>query len=365
MWTVQEAALAQQAMVMCGSKSIYWNQLVAGIQHALETEPSPEMAGARNAVDCIQFFWLCLLQRSWDESDARLYGWRKWTEANLRTMQWIGWACTQAIWATMCYIVISRLISGHWRLKDEDLDAWFLIALTPTWIIIHLYLTPPLEVVHGRDGFLRDSFVVNINRIRSRDAGDLRDMVFALFGTMKQLGIVLDRPQYTPDVTVAHVYHQFAIRFINWHKTLDLLIEVHYPPPPNAPTWVPDLSKAYSRWDVDKYKTAGDSQPSYWFVDDKTLCTTGQQLGKIQDAWDDPRNSSRRRFVMENTVYIGSSLGPVEIGDLVVLMSGLRVPMVLRDASAGLHVIGLAHVDPFMDGEAWNPQQKLETFTLV
>jgi hypothetical protein len=364
MWTVQEAALAHQPLVMCGSRTIYWNQLVSGIQHASNVERSPEMADARNAVDCIQFFWLCLLHRSWDESDARRYGQRKWSEDSVRTMQRIRRACTQAIWATMLYIV-SRLLSGHWRLANHDLDAWLFIALVPTWIIIYVYFSPPMELVHGRSGLLRGSLVVNINRIRRRDAGDRRDMVFALYGTMEQLGIVQDRPQYMPDMTVAHVYHQFAIRFIYWHKTLDLLTESCYPPPLGAPTWVPDLSRMYNRWDVENCKAAGDSSPDYWFIEDRTLCTTGQRVGRVSDACGDAYNSFRHRFVTEDIGYTGTSPAPVEIGDLVVLVSGLRVPMVLRVTSTGFHVIGLAQVDGIMDGEAWISQLKLEIFTLV
>ncbi|KAK5685756.1 hypothetical protein LTR17_026955 [Elasticomyces elasticus] len=223
---------------------------------------------------------------------------------------------------------------------------------------------PPLELIECRSGLLHDSLVANINRVRSRDAGDQRDKVFALHGTLKTLGIALDAPEYDDRVTVSHVYHRFTARFIEWHQTLDVLIEACYPPPLDAPTWVPDLARPYKRWNIQPSTAAGDSTPDYWFHDARTLCTTGRSLGRISDSQEDLGGPNGHRYFTVAS-YTGSSPAPVETGDLVVLISGLKVPMLLRSVLFGYALIGMAEIQGVMSGEAWNMSQKVETFTLV
>ncbi|KAK5723471.1 hypothetical protein LTR15_005169 [Elasticomyces elasticus] len=364
MWTVQEAALAQAPIVMCGNKSIYWSHLVAGIQRAAVLSPSPDTIAARNAVDCIQFFWLCLVQLSWDRLDARLYSWYRWTRQSVETMAWVRWCWVYATGAAALNVVVRRLLSGHWRVENTDPDAWVFIALIPGCLIIFLCCSPPMELIEGRGGLLHDSLVANINRVRSRDAGDQRDKVFALHGTLKILGIALDAPEYDDRVTVSHVYHRFTTRFIEWHQTLEILIEACYPPPLDAPTWVPDLARPYKRWNTQPFAAAGDSTPDYWFYDATTLCTTGRSLGSISDSREDLSGPNGHRYFAVAS-YTGSSPAPVETGDLLVLISGLKVPILLRSVLFGYAVIGMAEIQGIMSGEAWNMSQKVETFTLV
>jgi hypothetical protein len=365
MWTVQEVALAHEAVVRCGSKSIYWSHLVAGIQHAEKLHPTPATVNAVHAVYCVQFFWLCLLERIQHESDERWYGWFVWTRRSINALRWVQWLWTQALKATVVFIIVRRYFSGHWRLENDDVDAWVLIVLGVSFIPILLYFDPPTELAETRRSLLRDSLVVNINRVRRRDAGDLRDKVFALYGTLRQLNVPLDAPQYAPDVPVPDVYHRFTLCFIEWHRTLDILVEASWPPLSGAPTWVPDLSRPYERWDVHEFKAAGESRPHYWFEGCRNLYTTGLQLGTVSNAWVDHINRDRRRFSTIDREYTGLSPAPLETGDVTILISGVCVPMVLRPRLDGFEVVGMAEVDGIMDGNAWRPASKLEVFKLI
>ena len=366
MWTVQEVALAHEPLVMCGSKSIYWSHLVAGIQHASTLHPTPETVNALHVVHCVQFFWLCLLERIQHESDERWYGWFVWTRRSIHTLRWIQWIWTQALKVTVVYIIVRRYFSGHWRLENHDVDAWVLIVLGVSFMPILLFFDPPMELTETRRTLFGDSLVVNINRVRRRNAGDLRDKVFALYGTLQKLKIPLDAPQYTSDVGVADVYHRFTICFIEWHQKLDILVEASWPPLRGAPTWVPDLSRPYERWDVHKFKAAGESRPHYyWFAGDRNLYTAGLRLGTVSKAWVDHVNRDRHRFSTTDKEYTGLSPAPVETGDVAILISGLCVPMVLRPRLDGFEVVGMAEVDGIMNGEAWRSASNLDIFKLM
>jgi hypothetical protein len=364
MWTVQEVASAFEPLVMCGSKSIYWNHLVVGIQHASKLNPTPETINALHAVQCVQFFWLCLQEQIQCQSEERIYGWLVWTRRSINALQWVQWIWAQALKATAAYIIARRYFSGHWRLENHDVDAWVLIILGFSFIFILLYLEPPMELIDRRS-LLHRGLVFNINRVRRREAEDLRDKVFALYGTLRQLNVPLDAPRYAPDVGVADVYHRFTLCFIEWHEKLDILVEASWPPLPGAPTWVPDLRRPYERWEVHNFKAAGESRPHYWFVGGRNLYTTGLRLSTVVNTWPDHVNRDRRWFSTIDREYTGVSPASIETGDVAILISGLCVPMVLRPQLEGFEVVGMAEVDGIMYGDAWRPTSKLEVFKLI
>lgn len=368
MWTVQEVALAQEPVVMCGSRSIYWSHLVAGIEHATKLDPGPETLNAIHAVKCIQFFWHCLLEQIQHQSDERFYGWFPpflRTRRSINALRWVQWIWANALQATVVFIIVRRYLSGQWRLENHDIDAWVFIVLVFSFIPILLYFNPPMELIETRRSLLRDALVVNINRVRRREAGDLRDKVFALYGTLQRLNVPLDAPQYAPNVSVADVYHRFTLRFVEWHQKLDILVEASWPPLSGAPSWVPDLRRPYERWDVGKFQAAGESRPHYWFVDDRTLYTTGLRLSTVSRTWVDPDKPDKRWLFTMGRAYMGASPAPTEIGDIVVLISGLCVPMVLRPRLEGFEVVGMAEVDGIMNGEAWRPHADRDIFKLI
>ena len=70
-------------------------------------------------------------------------------------------------------------------------------------------------------------------------------------------------------------------------------------------------------------------------------------------------------FVTNEKGYKGITPGPVQAGDLVVLISGLRVPIVLRGVDEGYQVVGMAKVEGIMDGEAWDDEVSKTMFDLV
>lgn len=364
MWTVQEVALAHEPLVMYGSKSIYWSHLVAGIQHASKINRNRETITAMHAVQCVQFFWICLMQQSQHQSDERYYGWFVWTPRWIKAVRWSRWLWSQALKAVTALILVRRYFSGHWRLENHDVDAWVFIILAFSFLPLLLYSNPPDALAPPRS-LLRDALVVNVNRVRRREAQDLRDKVFALYGTLQQLHVPLDAPQYTPEVGVADVYHRFTIRFIDWHQKLDILIEACWPPMKGAPTWVLDLRRAYERWDVEHFHAAGSSRPQYWFEGDRILCTTGLRIGTVLNTFPGRHNPEKRRIFATDTGHVGASPAFVEMGDVAVLVSGLCVPMVLRRGLEGLEVVGMAEVDGIMDGQAWRPSARLEVFRLI
>ena len=70
-------------------------------------------------------------------------------------------------------------------------------------------------------------------------------------------------------------------------------------------------------------------------------------------------------FLTNEKGYEGITPGPVQAGDLIVLISGLRVPMLLRGVGEGYQVIGMAEVKGIMDGEAWDDKVLKTMFDLV
>jgi len=225
-----------------------------------------------------------------------------------------------------------------------------------------IFLDPPEGFAEGRQQPLREALINSINLIRLRSATELRDKVFALYGTFQALGIILDDPEYEHS-TVADVYFRFARRIIEWQKTLDILIEASLPSYPGTPTWVPDLSREYRRWDVQHFKAAKNSAPNFTYLVG-ILRTAGLLVDMVTDSWA-VESEWKFGFVTNEKRYEGITPGPVQAGDLVVLISGLRVPIVLRGVDEGYQVVGMAKVEGIMDGEAWDDEVSKTMFDLV
>lgn len=369
-WTIQEVALASAPLVMCGEKTILWGNLMGGFDIAFEREQEniDTVRAARNAAQCIEILWLCLLQKSWDDSDARFYelaltlfssGSKKETLRRLRVLKEV---CVRTLLVLVVGMAIYRFDRGHWRLENSDWDAWILVILILSLGFIMAFLNPPEEFAEGRQQLLRKALINNINLVRLRGAADLRDKVFALYGAFRALGITLDDPEYEHS-TVADVYFRFARRIIEWQNNLDILIEASLPSYPGAPTWVPDLSREYRRWDVQHFKAAGNSAPNLTYSVG-ILRTAGLLVDMVAETWV-VESKWKSSFLTNEKGYEGISPGPVQAGDLIVLMSGLRVPMVLRGVGEGYQVIGMAEVKGIMDGEAWDDKELKTMFDLM
>ncbi|CAN9171994.1 unnamed protein product [Alternaria alternata] len=189
-WTIQEVALASTPLVMCGEKTILWGNLMGGFDIAFEHEQEniDTVRAARNAAQCIEILWLCLLQKSWDDSDARFYelaltlfssGSKKETLRRLRVLKKV---CVRTLLVLVVTMAIYRFDRDHWRLENSDWDAWILVILIFSLGFIMTFLNPPEQFAEDRQQLLRKALINNINLVRLRGATDLRDKVFALYG---------------------------------------------------------------------------------------------------------------------------------------------------------------------------------------
>lgn len=367
-WTIQEVALASAPLVMCGEKTILWGNLMGGFDIAFKHENTDTIRFARNAAQCIEILWLCLLQKSWDDSDARFYKMALTLfsagskEETLRRFRLLKEACVRTLLVLVVIMVIYRFNRGHWRLENNDWDAWIFVILIFSLLFVMTFLNPPKGFAEGRQQLLREALINNINLVRLRGATELRDKVFALYGTFQALGITLDDPEYGHS-TVASVYFRFARRIIEWQNNLDILIEASLPSYPGTPTWVPDLSRGYRRWEVQHFKAAGNSAPNFTYSVG-ILRTTGLLVDMVTDSWA-VESEWKFGFLTSEKGYEGITPGPVQAGDLIVLISGLRVPMVLRGVGECYQVVGMAEIEGVMDGEAWDDEVFKIMFDLV
>ena len=144
---------------------------------------------------------------------------------------------------------------------------------------------------------------------------------------------------------------------------MDMLIEASLPSYPGTPTWVPDLSREYRRWDVQHFKAAGNSAPNFTYLVG-ILRTAGLLVDMVTETWV-VESKWKSSFLTNEKGYEGITPGPVQAGDLIVLISGLRVPMLLRGVGEGYQVIGMAEVKGIMDGEAWDDKVLKNMFDLV
>lgn len=64
--------------------------------------------------------------------------------------------------------------------------------------------------------------------------------------------------------------------------------------------------------------------------------------------------------------YVGTAPELAQVGDIVVLFAGMKVPHVVRKKGDSYAYVGPAYVHGIMDGEAWKEDPaSLEEFTLV
>lgn len=126
---------------------------------------------------------------------------------------------------------------------------------------------------------------------------------------------------------------------------------------------MPDLSREYHRWEVQHFKAAGDSAPNFTYLVGilriaGLLVDMVTETLAVESEW-------KFGFVTDEKGYEGITPGPVQAGDLIVLISDLRVPMLLRGVGEGYQVIGMAEVKGIMDGEVWDDKVLKTMFDLV
>lgn len=160
------------------------------------------------------------------------------------------------------------IMAVRFLLGQRPLNSVFLLFIILTRIVT-MIITPPhrLPAPGARlpwETNLRITLVVMMNFIRSREAKQPVDKVFALYGLFQSLGIPLQRPDYSK--SVGQVYLEFTCALIQWHGCLEMLKEASRPSLPGQPTWVPDWSRSHYRILGDEMNAAGDSAPNFAIV---------------------------------------------------------------------------------------------------
>jgi hypothetical protein len=286
--------------------------------------------------------------------------------------------------AVICYKVIHEYPRyGFGFDYIANITAIIAYCLFMVWALIFLIIPPYWigDMVMDKQT-LGKALIQLLHNLRAQNATDPRDKVFALFGVLNELGIELEDPNYAKH-NINIIFLKFTQNVIRWTNSVEILVETSLPARLGSPSWVPDWSQNYFRESTRRYKAAGDSQSRYEIDEDK-LKVFGIVLAKViaysQETLSDLSISSQLRLkaTFETTQdWNGVSLkgsGPKSIQeeDILVLISGLDVPMLFRRSSMNsinqskFQVVGLAIVDGIMQGQAWpQTELELETFELI
>ena len=212
-----------------------------------------------------------------------------------------------------------------------------------------------------------------------REATDPRDKVFAVFGLLKELGIDLDEPDYTeePATTVC----KYLLRLAKWEKSLDVFIKLSAYSTPESPSWISHWGHPVNELFSHNYKASGNSEPrcAFEYYNNPIqplyfLQTYGIQLGEVDEVFRKTEYEVpfKMRNGREGTSWTGYGLNIMQLGDRLVLISGLSVPVLLRcldsvsDLGDFFGVVGMAVIDGIMKGEAWpENESELNVFIIV
>ncbi len=121
---------------------------------------------------------------------------------------------------------------------------------------------------------------------------------------------------------------------------------------------MPDLTGAYERWDVGR-----NSELCHWFADDRHSHTIGRRLGSVKSSWSHHEGKIRRCLAVAE--YSGVSSSPVNQSDVVVLVSGIQVPMILLPTVTGFEMNGMAEEHGIVGGSAGDIRLGIEMLVLV
>jgi hypothetical protein len=272
--------MANEPFIVCGNKSARWNDLYWAIIDAFENQKDKNDANLTekfNRVLTGESFWLDLYTKS-ELSETRVRNWVQRDSIHGRlwhglldfldkdNVRWLGYA-QNAILATVTAQWI-RTNERPFISIDPPKRLWF-FALILSRVVTSL-ITPVIpSIAQGAretwDQNLREKLPGVLNVLRSREAKDQRDKVFALYGVLKELGLTLPAADWKKPLE--QVYFEFTRAFLRWHESLELLREVSQDRLPNVPSWVPDLSKSHQRISRGNYNAAGGSQPDFTIID--------------------------------------------------------------------------------------------------
>jgi hypothetical protein len=288
-WTIQEAAMAGEPFVICGTKAIRWNHLFYGIMEArkrVDDSIKGDFSAIFDSIYGTHHFWIQISKvlrfkeskrRKWFAEDSTFFD--KWI-AFLNFMEKYGLRISRVQLAGIAAIIMIRLSQGLRPLN------YIPLAILVYTSVATLLLTP-LKTTAPWDDNLRNSFVDILNDSRNRQSTNPKDKVYALYGLLQKLGITLPEPDYSEEHSLEDTYLGFTHSIIQWHHSLNILLEASGPWGRNAPSWVPDWSRSYRRVQYsDTGASTGSSpqthDPPYTFSRNlRELTVSGKRVGKV------------------------------------------------------------------------------------
>ncbi|CZR70126.1 uncharacterized protein PAC_20027 [Phialocephala subalpina] len=269
MWTLQEVVMANEPLAVCGSRSLRWADVSKSLLRAAKlprNQSNDAFSNIFNSILTAESFWIDQSQkymdtkgnvRNWVQGDgfsARI--WHQCLDLLESRDCLVGKVQDSLI---LCFIVV-RLLLG-----ERPLNPGWLLIIILTRLLTEV-ITPqgpsrPLGVLPPWEASIRLKLPGILNKVRSRNAKLAVDKVFALYGIFEELGIPIQRPDYTKPTS--QVYTEFTCDLIKWHGSLRLLVEASMPFIPGSSSWVPDWSRPHHRICEGDLKAAGDSQPSF------------------------------------------------------------------------------------------------------
>jgi hypothetical protein len=133
---------------------------------------------------------------------------------------------------------------------------------------------------------LRKSFINVLHQTRRQQATVKKDKVYALYGLLKQLEIeLLENPDYDDRYSLEDAYRSFTVSIIQWHRSLEILLEASGSWGTVAPSWVPDWSRSYERIQFSREEMGslpGETHNMFTFSQDfRQLSVSGRKIGKV------------------------------------------------------------------------------------
>ena len=241
---MQEAAMAERPTVVCGKVKIPWNSLVWG----LITTHRQADAGIKNelwptvqSVATAYSLWLEIVR----ESEFRISKHRMWVPKDWRIYNlWMFFLDQMEIYGLKIFnvqlMVICAWISTRLILGLRPFNSSALAVLVVLCVFTRL-LTPP-RTDNFWDHNFRISLIKLLSSVRKQRTTDPKDKVYALYGLLQRLGVRLPAPDYTPENSLEQAYTGFTHSIIEWHHSLEILMEASGSWGSNAPSWVTDWS---------------------------------------------------------------------------------------------------------------------------
>jgi hypothetical protein len=273
MWTVQELVMASEPIVVCGSKSMRWDSFFWGMVKALELEQKSGVtssSGSFSSLIHVTSFWYDLYRKE-EFSQPIIRTWANKISQPLlailatRLLDFFEDYSRRAIYIQS--FLIMALILGQVLRGLRPLNTIWLMP--PTFSMLATLFFRPAP----RSNAWMENFHVQLihilNATRHRQASQPQDKVYALYGVLASLDFNLQ--PLTENTHFEEVYLDFTKRVIDWHKSLDILLEAGFPPAAgesrlqNTPSWVPDWRWPLDRISMRRCKAAKDSSPAYSF----------------------------------------------------------------------------------------------------